>query len=938
MIDPRREAILIWSDRRGAYEDKTAEAVEYRLADGKAHVTLTRADGTHKTYPYDHPGRVLILSGSSAAHPDAHQWVEVDGERWHNVTEIVALDDGAGQAWCRVFYTTKKGQAHRIHPAERVRLRTDAAQGSTASAILSYWKALAEALPGIDKTEGQPNPLRAQYEGLGQVHPDSVLGRYLNGEPLEAQGHGAVPIFPFSSNISQRDAVHKALENPVSLIEGPPGTGKTQTILNLLATLISEEGVSIGVVSSNNAAVANVCTKLGEAGFGYVLAALGNRQNREEFFAGQEPRNEVVEATFSEDSETEIPDADQLAELDRKLDHAQRREREQAKLRGELDAHRLEQRHFERYLDGHDITAIDGLPLLRRSSERIVEFLAESPAADADDPLPLRWLRRLRWLLRYGPLRGTDPRDTDLLLTLQRTYYERKIAELTEDLERLELDRVDLEALIAQQQDLSERYFRGRLRARYAGRERREYDANSYRRDFARFIEDYPVILSTCHSLRHSMKTDHLFDYLIIDEASQVDLLAAGLALASCRRAVIVGDLRQLPHIPQAEAVTAAGPAPHPSYDYERHSILSSLVDLYGEQMPRTLLREHYRCDPAIIGFCNEQFYGGELIPLTVSIPGSRPLSLHPTVEGNHMRYLLQRGLFNRREIEVIRDEVIPDLSPDVGADQIGIATPFRQQVSEIDSQIVASAEGIEVDTVHRFQGREKRVMIVSTVLDETAGERPMGFADDPHLVNVAVSRAVERLVLVTDHEMLPRSRNLRDLMEYIRYRDPERYRVESSVVSVFDLLYRRHSEKLRTLKKRLRGEMPNPAEDIVWTLLHDILEEEPYVGLRTQPQLLLRNLLPDLGRLTAEEAAFVSHGASVDFVVYRGISRTPLLAIEVDGFAYHENDPRQLARDALKDAILAEHGLPLLRLPTTGSGEAERIREALDQVLVSGA
>jgi pyrrolidone-carboxylate peptidase len=55
------------------------------------------------------------------------------------------------------------------------------------------------------------------------------------------------------------------------------------------------------------------------------------------------------------------------------------------------------------------------------------------------------------------------------------------------------------------------------------------------------------------------------------------------------------------------------------------------------------------------------------------------------------------------------------------------------------------------------------------------------------------------------------------------------------------------------------------------------------------------------------------------------------VLAVEVDGFAFHENNPAQLARDALKNEILAARRLPLLRLPTTGSGEEERIRRALD-------
>ncbi len=93
---------------------------------------------------------------------------------------------------------------------------------------------------------------------------------------------------------------------------------------------------------------------------------------------------------------------------------------------------------------------------------------------------------------------------------------------------------------------------------------------------------------------------------------------------------------------------------------------------------------------------------------------------------------------------------------------------------------------------------------------------------------------------------------------------------------------------------------------------------------------MLLKNLLPNSDRLTPAQTAYVKNRASLDFVVYNRVTNQPLLAIEVDGFAFHENKPTQLARDALKNEILRVHDLPLLRLPTTGSGEQQRILDAL--------
>ncbi|MGC1734176.1 MAG: DUF2726 domain-containing protein, partial [Pseudonocardiaceae bacterium] len=173
----------------------------------------------------------------------------------------------------------------------------------------------------------------------------------------------------------------------------------------------------------------------------------------------------------------------------------------------------------------------------------------------------------------------------------------------------------------------------------------------------------------------------------------------------------------------------------------------------------------------------------------------------------------------------------------------------------------------------------------------------------------------------------------IRDLVDYIRYQNPGEKVVESAVVSVFDLLYRDYSPRLRSLAARLKNEMAYKSEDIVWTVLHDILAEKRYAHLVAGYQVLLRNLLFGVDGLTTRQEAYVRHRASVDFVVYNRVSNRPVLAIEVDGFAYHEDNPAQLARDAIKNEILQARGLLLLRLPTTGSGEDGRIRKALDDV-----
>lgn len=298
------------------------------------------------------------------------------------------------------------------------------------------------------------------------------------------------------------------------------------------------------------------------------------------------------------------------------------------------------------------------------------------------------------------------------------------------------------------------------------------------------------------------------------------------------------------------------------------------------------------------------------------------------TAEGNHMRQHRGGGRSNQREVDVIEQEVIPQYCRSFAETDIGVTTPYRLQADKAADVL----DQVQADTVHKFQGRQKQAVILTTVLDETwRGRTGLPFVDDPQLINVAVSRAVQRFILVTDYDTLPASRHIRDLVGYIRYHNPDEEVADSAVISVFDLLYRAYSQRLRPLAARLRKELRYRSEDIIWTVLHDILAEQRYAHLTAVTQVLLKNLCPDLGGLTPAQRSYAENRASVDFVVYNRVTNQPLLAIEVDGFAFHENKPDQLARDALKNEILAAHQMPLLRLPTTGSQEPRRIREALD-------
>ena len=264
-----------------------------------------------------------------------------------------------------------------------------------------------------------------------------------------------------------------------------------------------------------------------------------------------------------------------------------------------------------------------------------------------------------------------------------------------------------------------------------------------------------------------------------------------------------------------------------------------------------------------------------------------------PTGPGNHMRLHRGGGRSNQREVDVIINEVIRTYCPDVAGTDIGITTPYRRQVDRVADSLIDQIERTRCTSSRAGSGGGHPHHGLGRDLAWRTG---LKFADDPHLINVAVSRAVRRFILVTNNDMLPTSRHIRTWSTTSVIRTPAR-RWWRAPWSRFSTCSTATTPPSAVAGRELKNEMAYKSEDIVWTVLHDILAEKRYAHLVAVYQVLLRNLLFGVDELTTRQEAYVRHRASVDFVVYNRVSNRPVLAIEVDGFAYHEDNPAQLAR-----------------------------------------
>lgn len=745
--------------------------------------------------------------------------------------------------------------------------------------------------------------LADKYAKVEFVAKDSLLESYLK---VERRGKNtsrqSAPIFPFGCNRSQYNAVCNALENNLSIIQGPPGTGKTQTILNILANLLLD-GKTMEIVSNNNSAVENVREKLEASGLDFICAQLGRVDNKKNFVESQSGCYPEMDSWKLENAEQTRKEAVALSKVLQKIFEYQEK---LAICSEKLAEYRCQIERFpKKYVTN------------RRWSEKTLEKYFLLVSQELERRQRISWWTRLKLFFHRMPSSNEAPDYLQYLLLATRIeILEAECATYSDYVK-------DADVMIERLRKMSMRVLKGHLYNKFSSSNSRPvFSVEEIYFKSISFLNEYPVVLSTTFSATSNINQSCKFDYLIMDEASQVDIAAGALALSSAKNAVIVGDLKQLPNVVDShtqEIVDAifAKYGIAEAYRYSSNSFLSSFCKLYPE-IPQTLLREHYRCDPLIIGFCSKQFYNGELIPMKKSEAESAPIRVVRTVKGNHAR-----GAVNLRQVDTITQEILPALEEYFT--DIGIIAPYNKQVDALRSALKVMGRSYVAATVHKFQGREDDAIILSTV-DNQVQE----FTDDPNLLNVAVSRAKKQFTLVVSADEQPDS-NIRDLIDYIEYY--QGVSTESEISSIYDLLYEDYTQDLLNFYKTHRKVSEFDSENLTYWTIRDTIKENGFSHLGILMHYPLRHLVTSASNLTPEQRAYASHAwTHVDFLIYDTVSHKAKLAIEVDGTRYHKVGSKQRRRDVIKDTVLSAINLPLIRLSTAGSQEKEKIAAALSR------
>jgi DNA replication ATP-dependent helicase Dna2 len=251
------------------------------------------------------------------------------------------------------------------------------------------------------------------------------------------------------------------------------------------------------------------------------------------------------------------------------------------------------------------------------------------------------------------------------------------------------------------------------------------------------------VVAATTAGCASRTLIEEEFDVAVVDEASQLTEPGTLAAVNRAERFVLVGDHRQLPPVVRAETDL-------------RTSLFERLSDAHPEAS--VLLDRQYRMGQRIQAFPSDEFYDGALRPATPEVAQRRLDDLdgvEPTALPADLRDPVafvdpdghRNGNVNRAEADRVAEIVKSYLAAGVDPDDVCVIAPFRAQVAEIAERVE-----VTVDTVDRFQGSSKEVVVVSFV---ATGELAGPIFEDHRRVNVALTRAKRALCLVGDADAL---------------------------------------------------------------------------------------------------------------------------------------------------------------------------------------
>lgn len=705
------------------------------------------------------------------------------------------------------------------------------------------------------------------YEDNTVTYPIKAFFGDLTAKPRRIKNY-PLALYNDKVNLDQLLAIHNGLKYPVLYVQGPPGSGKTNTILNTVVTAFFNNK-SVLISSYNNHPVDEIYQKLSHLKYKgndipFPIIRLGNGKKLKEAIKQMRHLFEITASMKVFDSSLNRKKNDEehktkaLSDLLRKYEE-------------KLDMNERKEMIRTMISSSNNLTFL--MDLQGEQLAKVNRALKEIGEITEDDIKPLITQDRLE-LLKY--LNFTSAKFVKRL-------SEPKYEELTD---------------IIFTKDLNE-----------AAKQLNQYLSND--ENFQKFLKIFPIVATTNISAHRLGEPKQYFDMVIMDEASQCNTAVALVPIIRGEQLLLVGDPQQLKPVilldEKNNLVLKKRYNITDEYDYKNKSVYQTFLsaDAVSDEV---LLSYHYRCHPKIIEFNNKKYYNNKL-NVQSSDKEKQPLEF---IECHSKDTTLKNTSESEAKEIVHYVKTHPDKT-------IAVITPFVNQRNKIQEELNQNGiTNVDCGTVHAFQGDEKQEIIFSLALTDKTHEKTYSWLkNNKELINVATSRAKEKLVIAGDKDQLNRLHHPGDDDDLFELCNYVRLNGKTTVTE-------------RVPESRALGIKPYSTETetaFLETLNHAInammITKSKYVVKKEVPISQVFN--------SSNQVNDLFYTGRFDYIVYEreGKELLPIFAIELDGNE-HTNDTKVIERDKKKQQICDEHNFQLIRVPNNYARRYNYAKEIL--------
>jgi very-short-patch-repair endonuclease len=745
-------------------------------------------------------------------------------------------------------------------------------------------------------------------------------------------------------NAEQRDAVNLSLNSDISVITGPPGTGKSQVISNLVINA-AHRGQRVLFTSKNNKAVDVVETRVNALASRPILIRVGSQGSFQLKLAEY-----ILDLISSKTADTDLSDHNivkasyekltiEFKKINKEINLLIETRNRVDKLEQAID--NLRSKFGENILDTTKKIEIEKIEVAynktyqayRNTKKENANFLCQlfwflikdrtkkyfememknasslfnSIGMDLGDYKNIFDFSELK--NRISEMKAIREYDTEFQkLNNMKTFEDLNLDEfklidnlnnLAESLWKLWI-KIQPSTITREDRESLSKY-QGLLKMIVQAGNEDEFNRSIYSK-YMRMLSDISHLLPCWAVTSLSAKgripfAPGIFDLVIFDEASQCDIASALPLLYRAKAAVVIGDPKQLTHITSLKK----------NQDYkllEKNKLeddyinwaysfnsLFNLAATYAGSNQFVKLMDHHRSHKHIIDFSNEEFYNGDLRVATNYDKLKRPVNDEPGIRWVDVKGAVLRpptgGAFNGHEAKNVLEVIYDLLVNKEYKGSIGVVSPFRSQANFITklvfdhpelSKKLSESEFIS-DTVHKFQGDERDVIIFSPVLAKGISAGSLHFLkSNGNLFNVAITRARAQLIVVGDLAFCSTSQ-----VDYL-----------SRFAKYYSTL-KEDIKKEKTISyEDLGPDYPKIANSDIVSNWEKVFYQKAYeAGFKLIPQYQIEKY-------------------TVDFLMFHNNRE---LVIEIDGERYHKNWNGELCRkDQLRNQRLFELGYDVKR------------------------